>query len=130
MYKKLHKEEVEMKEGRDLGHKLNITDRLTNKIISIETASVILSVEISRHHTIFLLESHCNTLRNIVGIYQQNFSVSIFTDEFYHRVNFIGNYVYKTYMLSYCLLFLFFFFHCNFLGKYRENISIGVYRQI
>ena len=130
MYKKLHKEEVEMKEGRDLGHKLNITDRLTNKIISIETASVILSVEISRHHMIFLLEFHCNTLRNIVGIYQQNFSIGIFTDEFYHRVNFIGNYVYKTYTSSYCLLFLFFFTNCNFLNKYHENISIGVYRQI
>ena len=107
MQKKLHKKEVEMKEGQELGYKLNITDRLTNKIILIVTTSVILSIEIPRHLMIFLLESHYNTLRNVVGIYRQKFSVSIFTDEFYRRVNFIGNYVCKTYTLSYCLLLFF-----------------------
>ena len=101
MQKKLHKKEVEMKEGQELGYKLNITDRLANKIIPIVMISVILSVEIPRHRMIFLLESQFNTLRNVVGIYQQKFSVGIFTDKFYRRVNFIGNYVCKTYTLSY-----------------------------
>jgi hypothetical protein len=88
--KKMHKEDVEMREeGRVSGHKLNITDELTDKIILMVTPSTILSVEMSRHRMICLLESHCNTLRNVTGIYWREFFVGIFTDKFYHQVNFI-----------------------------------------
>jgi hypothetical protein len=46
-------------------HKLNITDN----IISMVTLSVILSVEMSHHHMICLLESRCITVRNVASIY-------------------------------------------------------------
>jgi len=101
-------------EGRTSNHKLNITDWLTDKIILMVTQLAILSVKISCHHMICLLESHCNTLRNVAGIYWQKFFVSIFTDRFYRRVNFIDNVVCKTYMLSYYLVFLFLFFPLQF----------------
>jgi hypothetical protein len=68
----------------------------------------------SCHHTIYLLESHCNTLHNVAGIYWQKFFVGIFTDRFYRRVNFIDNVVCKTYMLSYYLVFLFLLFPLQF----------------
>jgi hypothetical protein len=56
-------------EGRALDHKLNIINGLTDKIILMVTPSTILSVKMSHHHMICLLESHCNTLRNVTGIY-------------------------------------------------------------
>jgi hypothetical protein len=56
-------------EGRTSNHKLNITDGLTDKIILMVTQLAILSIKMSCHHTIYLLESHCNTLHNVAGIY-------------------------------------------------------------
>lgn len=50
-------------EGRSLGHKLNITDNFLHKIILLVTMSVMLSIKISRHYIICLLESHYNTAR-------------------------------------------------------------------
>lgn len=67
-------------EGQISNHKLNITDRLTDKIILMVTSLAILSVKILYHHTICLLEFHCNTLHIIVGIYQQKFFIGIFMD--------------------------------------------------
>lgn len=82
---------------------------MTNRIIPMVTLSIILSVKISRHHTIYLFEFYYNTLHNVVGIYRWKFSIRIFTEKFYRRVIFVGNCVYKTYTLSYYLLFYFFF---------------------
>jgi hypothetical protein len=55
----------------------------------------------SHHCMICLLESHCNNICNVAGIYRWKFFVSIFTGKFYHRVNFVGNIICKTYMSSY-----------------------------
>ena len=50
---------------RASSHKLNIIDN----IISMVTPSAILSVEMSRHHMIYLLESRCITICNVASIY-------------------------------------------------------------
>jgi hypothetical protein len=87
---------------------------LTDEIILMVTPSTILSVEMSRHRIIFLLESHYNTLRNVIDIYRRKFSIDIFTDEFYRRINYVSNVVSKTYTSLYCLIFLFFIFPLQF----------------
>lgn len=56
------------KEGRAPGYILNITDGLTNEIILIITLSVILSVSIPCYCKICYFESHCITVRNVIGI--------------------------------------------------------------
>ena len=113
-------------------HKLNNTDDITSRIIQSVTSLVILSVKIPCHYIICLFESHCNTLHHSLGIYRENLSVDIFTDIFYHRVNYIGNVLCKSYTSLYCLTFFFhsLFSHCNSLGIYRGNFSIGVYQWI
>ena len=97
--------------------KLNIIDG----IILIVTPSTIVSVEMSCHHRICLFESHCNIAHNVV---------SIFIDEFYHWTNSVNNFVCKTYTSSYCVGFFFnsLFSHYNFLGIYRGNIPVNIYR--
>lgn len=75
-------------EGRASGHKLNIFDGLTDGIILVVTPSTILLVSMSRHRTIFLYESHCNIVCNVINIYRHNFFVGIFT---YRRSNYFGN---------------------------------------
>jgi hypothetical protein len=54
---------------------------------------------VSCHHTICLFESYCNTVYNSVGIYRKIIFVGISTDELYHRVNFIGKTIGKSYTL-------------------------------
>jgi hypothetical protein len=66
-------------EGWVPSHKLNINNGLTDEIIPIVTSSAILLVEMPHHHKICLLESHYNTLHNVIGIYWWKFSRMNFT---------------------------------------------------
>jgi hypothetical protein len=69
----------------------------------------------------------CNNLRNVVGIYRRKFFVKIFMDEFYHRNNFVGNVVCKTYTSSYCLPFFISFFPTAILSVYTIKIFLFVF---
>lgn len=60
-------------EGRVSGHKLKITDGLTDRIILVVTSLAILLVSLSRHRMICLYKSHYNIVRNVVNIYRYNF---------------------------------------------------------
>jgi len=61
-------------EGQVSGHKLNVTDGLTDEIILTITPSAILFVSMPRYRVISLIKSQCNTVYNVIGI---------FTDELY-----------------------------------------------
>ena len=101
---------TEGEEGRAADHKFNIIDGWTNRIILMITLSAILLVEMSCQRTVCFLQSYYNIVRNVVGIYRWKFYVGILTNEFYCRANHVGNFVYKTYMSSYCLHFFILFF--------------------
>ena len=58
----------------------------------------------SRHIQFVFFESHYNTLRNSLDIYREKFSVNIFIDVLYRRVNSIYSAIYKSYTSSYCLV--------------------------
>jgi len=88
---------------------------MTDKIIP----SGILSIKISCHRTIFFFKCHCNTL----SIYQENFSISVFTNVLYHQVNSIGNVICKSYMSLYYLAFFFIpYFPTAILSVYIKRI--------
>ena len=131
LQKKMDKEEVEMgerEESRAPGHKLNITDRLTDRIIPMVT----LSVEISCHRMIFLLESFVITsvmsLVYIDGSFYLRYSRMNFTTGIILSVTL---YVKLTSHYIVCLFFFnSFFSHCDSLGIYHENISVCVYQWI
>jgi hypothetical protein len=109
-------------------HKLNITDDITSRIIQSVTSLVILSVKIPRNHMICLFESHCNTLHHSLGIYRGNLSINIFTDVFYHRVNYIGNVLCKSYMSLYCLPFFSIpYFPTTIPSVYTDGIFLSVF---
>jgi len=65
-------------EGWSSGHKLNITNNITDEIILSVTPPVILLVKISCHHMICLFESHCNTLHHSSCIYRENVSIGVY----------------------------------------------------
>jgi hypothetical protein len=75
---------------------------MTDKIIP----SIILSVKILHHHMIFFFESHCNTIRNFISIYQEIFYVGVFKDVLYRQVNSVD----KSYTSLYYLNFFIFYF--------------------
>jgi hypothetical protein len=99
--KKMHNKEEEMEEGQSPGLKLNITDKMTYKII----LPVILLVQM-RAIRFGFLKLHCNSL----DIYRGNFFVGIFMNILYHGVNSIGDAICK----SYTLLSLFFILSLQF----------------
>jgi hypothetical protein len=79
------------------------------------------------HHKICLFESHYNTLHNVVGIYWWNFSISIFTNEFYRRFNSVGKVICKTYMSLYCLDFFIHSFSITIPSVYTVRIFLLVF---
>jgi len=70
-----------VEESQLLGHKLNITNDIINKIILSVTLSVIMPVTMQRHDVICPFESHCNSL----GICREKIFVGIFTNVLYRR---------------------------------------------
>jgi hypothetical protein len=126
--KKKEKWERGGEESRLPDHKLNNTDDITSRIIQSVTSLVILSVKIPCHYIICLFESHCNTLHHSLGIYRENLSVDIFTNIFYHRVNYIGNVLCKSYTSLYCLTFFFIpYFPTAIPLVYTEGIFLSVF---
>jgi len=81
----LHKKYIRNKkkwEGKEEGwlscHKLNISDGITDIIISSITPLVILLVKIWCHHMIYLIKFHCNILCHSISTYRENFSICIY----------------------------------------------------
>ena len=103
-------------EGWALCHKLNIINERINEIILMVTLLAILSVKMSFYHTICLLESHYNTLCKVQHIRKKVIC----------QVNFVGNFICKTYMSSYFWLFLFLFFSLWFPRYYTIGIFLLV----
>jgi hypothetical protein len=70
-------------EGRASCHILNITIGFTDKIILIVTPSVILSISMPCHCTIFLFVSHCNCVGNYIC---KNLHVIVLSYFFIHSI--------------------------------------------
>jgi hypothetical protein len=128
LQEKMHKEEREMGEGgrgQSLGHKLNITNNMTDKII----LSVILLVKILCRRTIYLFLNLIVILFVIPSVYTEKFFLSAYLRT-YFTIRLIPPVVSSVKVTCHHTIWLFFhflFFHCNSLSIYRENFSVSVY---